>query len=129
MIDGRRVTGGVDIRAHDVVIRNSEIRGRIVNDFGGTRYRFTIEDSTVGPTSGCSSGGNGAVGVSDSTARWVRIAGFPDGFRVAGSNIVIEHSMVTLCSANPNDHSDGIQARWTWFHSIQPWPLRPSAAV
>jgi len=110
VIDGRRVTGSVDIRAHDVVIRNSEIRGRIINDFGGNRYRFTIEDSTVGPASGCSSWGNGAVGVSDYTARRVRIAGFPDGFRVAGSNILIEHSFVTLCSANPADHSDGIQA-------------------
>jgi hypothetical protein len=110
VVDGLRVTGAVDIRAHDVTIRNSEIRGRVGNDFGGTRYRFTIEDSTVAPASGCSSWGNGAVGVSDYTARRVRIAGFPDGFRVAGSHIHIEDSFVTLCSANPSDHSDGIQA-------------------
>jgi hypothetical protein len=110
VVDGVRVTGSVDVRAHDVVIRNSEIRGRIINDFGGTRYRFTVEDSTVGSTTGCSSWGNGAVGISDYTARRVRIAGFPDGFRVAGSNIRIEDSFVTLCSANPDDHSDGIQA-------------------
>jgi hypothetical protein len=110
VVDGVRVTGAVDVRAHDVVIRNSEIRGRITNDFGGTRYRFTIEDSLVGSTTGCSSWGNGAVGVSDYTARRVRIAGFPDGFRVAGSRVHIEDSFVTLCSANPDDHSDGIQA-------------------
>jgi len=110
VVDGLRVTGSVDVRAHDVVIRNSEVRGRIINDLGGTRYRFTIEDSTVGSTTGCSSWGNGAVGVADYTARRVRIAGFPDGFRVAGSNIRIEDSFVTLCSANPDDHSDGIQA-------------------
>jgi hypothetical protein len=110
VVDGLRITGDVDVRAHDVVIRNSEVRGRVINDFGGTRYRFTIEDATVGPASGCSSWGNGAVGISDYTARRVRIAGFPDGFRVAGSNIRIEDSFVTLCSANPDDHSDGIQA-------------------
>lgn len=110
VIDGRRITGTVDIRAHDVVIRNSEVQGRIANDTTGTRYRFTIEDSTVAPPSGCSSWGNGAIGVSDYTARRVRISGFPDGFRIAGSNILIEDSFVTLCSSNPDDHSDGIQA-------------------
>jgi hypothetical protein len=110
VIDGLRITGTVDIRAHDVVIRNSEIRGHVFNDSTGTRYRFTIEDSAVAPAVGCSSWGNGAIGVSDYTARRVRVSGFPDGFRVAGSNILIENSLVTLCSANPEDHSDGIQA-------------------
>jgi hypothetical protein len=110
VVDGLLVTGGIDVRADDVVIRNSEVRGPVLNDSGGRRYRFTIEDSTVAPASGCSSWGNGAVGVSNYTARRVRIAGFPDGFRIAGSDTVIEHSMVTLCSATPADHSDGIQA-------------------
>ena len=44
---GLRITGNVSIRAHDVVIRNSEIHGHVFNDSSGTRYRFTIEDSTV----------------------------------------------------------------------------------
>jgi hypothetical protein len=110
VVDGLRVTGGIEVRAEGVVIRNSEVRGPVRNDVDGRRYRFTIEDSTVGTTSGCSSWGNGAVGVSNYTARRVQVAGFPDGFRVAGSDTVIEHSMVTLCSSNPEDHSDGIQA-------------------
>lgn len=110
VIDGLRITGDVDIRANDVVIRNSEIHGHVFNDGSGTRYRFTIEDSTVAPPNGCSSWGNGAIGVSNYTARRVRISGFPDGFRIAGSNILIENSFVALCSANPEDHSDGIQA-------------------
>lgn len=110
VIDARRITGTVDIRAHDVVIRNSEIHSYIDNEHNGTRYRFTIEDSTVAPPSGCSSWGNGAIGLSNYTARRVRINGFPDGFRVAGGNILVEDSFVTLCSANPSDHSDGIQA-------------------
>jgi hypothetical protein len=110
VIDGRRITGTVDIRAHDVVIRNSEIHGNVFNDSTGTRYRFTIEDSTVAPPNGCSRWGNGAIGVSDYKASRVRISGFPDGFRIAGSNVLIEDSFVTLCSGNPDDHSDGIQA-------------------
>jgi hypothetical protein len=110
VVEGVRVTGGVDVRADGVVIRDAEVRGPVRNDFDGRRYRFTIEDSTVGTATGCSSWGNGAVGVSNYTARRVRVAGFPDGFRVAGSDTVIEHSMVTLCSSNPDDHSDGIQA-------------------
>jgi hypothetical protein len=110
VIDRLRITGTVEIRAHDVVIKNSEIHGNVFNDSTGTRYRFTIEDSTVAPPSGCSRWGNGAIGVSDYTARRVRISGFPDGFRIAGSNVLIEHSFVTLCSGNPDDHSDGIQA-------------------
>jgi hypothetical protein len=110
VVDGLRVTGGIDIRADGVVIRNTEVRGPVRNDVGGARYRFTIEDSTVAPASGCSSWGNGAVGVSNYTARRVRVAGFPDGFRVAGSDTVIRDSLVTVCSSNPDDHSDGIQA-------------------
>ena len=110
VIDGKTINGTLDIRAHDVVIKNSQINGPIMNDNTSTRYRFTVEDSFIrGAASGCSSWGNGAVGVAEYTARRVRISGFPDGFRVAGSNILIEDSHVTLCSANVNDHSDGIQ--------------------
>lgn len=110
VVDRLRITGSVDIRAHDVVIRNSEIHGSVLNDGAGTRYRFTIEDSTIGPPDGCGRWGNGAIGVSDYKASRVRIAGLPDGFRIAGSNVLIEDSFVTLCSADPADHSDGIQA-------------------
>jgi hypothetical protein len=110
VIDGLRITGSVDIRAHDVVIRNSEIQGSVLNDSTGTRYRFAIEDSTVAPPNGCGSWGNGAIGVSNYRASRVRITGLPDGFRIAGSNVLIEDSFVSLCSANPEDHSDGIQA-------------------
>jgi hypothetical protein len=110
VVNGLRVTGNVSVRAHDVVIRNSEIHGSVLNDSTGTRFRFTIEDSTVAPPSGCSRWGNGAIGVSNYTASRVRISGFPDGFRIAGSNVLIEDSFVTLCSADPDDHSDGIQA-------------------
>jgi hypothetical protein len=100
---GRLVTGDVNVSASNVVIRNSEIRGRISNSSGGS---FTIEDSLVGPASGCAS--IEAVGYSNYTARRVRMRNVSDGFRVSGSNILIEDSFVLLCSQS-GDHSDGIQ--------------------
>jgi hypothetical protein len=103
VMDGWLVTGTVTIAANNVVIRNSEIRGGIHNRNGES---FTIEDSTVGPTSGCN--GNDAIGYSNYTARRVRLRNFGDGFRVSGSNILIEDSYMLLCS-NPGDHSDGVQ--------------------
>lgn len=110
VIENKLVTGNIDIRAQNVVIRNTEIRGAVMNDNVSTQYPFTIEDSTVGPPTGCSSYGNGAIGISQYTARRVHIRNLPDGFRVAGGNITIEDSYVNVCSSNPNDHSDGIQA-------------------
>jgi hypothetical protein len=103
VLDGRLVTGDVTVSANNVVIRNSEIRGRITNSSGGS---FTIQDSLVGPVSGCAS--IEAVGYSNYTARRVRMRNVSDGFRVSGSNILIEDSFVLLCSQS-GDHSDGIQ--------------------
>jgi hypothetical protein len=110
VVENKRVTGSINVRADNVVIRNSQIDGAVINDSTATRYSFTIEDSTVGPATGCSSFGNGGIGVANYTARRVVVRNFPDGFRVAGSNIMIQDSYAVLCSANPNDHSDGIQA-------------------
>jgi len=103
VLENTLVTGDVIVRASNVIIRNSEIRGRVQNS--GTQS-FTIEDSTVGPTSGCNS--LEAVGYGNYTARRVRIRNFGDGFRVGESNIIIADSFVQLCS-NPGDHSDGVQ--------------------
>jgi hypothetical protein len=103
VISGRKVTGSVVVLASNVVIKNSEIHGEIKNPSG---QHFTLEDSTVGPPSGCSSAA--AVGDENYSARRVRIRNFGDGFRVSGNNILIEDSFLSLCS-NPGDHGDGIQ--------------------
>ncbi|HSX34117.1 MAG TPA: DUF4082 domain-containing protein [Candidatus Saccharimonadales bacterium] len=110
VIENKRVSGNIDIRTSGVIIRNTEVTGAVINDNTSNHYAFTIEDSTVGPASGCSSFGNGGIGISDYTARRVVVRNFPDGFRVAGGNITIQDSYAQLCSANVNDHSDGIQA-------------------
>jgi hypothetical protein len=110
VIAGKRITGSVIIGGNGVVIRNSEILGKVDNNAGSNSSRpsFTIEDSTLGPAS-CGSISDGVIGVANYTAKRVRIKNQPDGFRIAGSNVLIEDSYVTVCSKNPDDHSDGIQ--------------------
>jgi hypothetical protein len=105
VIDGVLITGSVRITAANVVIRNSEIRGTVWNS-GNESKAFTIEDSTIGPPSGCAS--NNAIGFANYTLRRVHIRNFSDGPRVSGSNITVEDSFMLICS-NSGDHSDGIQ--------------------
>jgi hypothetical protein len=109
VIDSRRVTGNIDVRAAGVVIKNSQIDGIVVNDNVAAHPAFTIQDSTVGTTT-CSRHTAGAIGTKNYTAKRVKLQNFPDGFRIAGSNVLIQDSYVKLCSADPADHSDGIQA-------------------
>lgn len=47
VIDAKRITGTLTIRALNVVIRNSEINGSIYNDENGPGSSFTITDSSV----------------------------------------------------------------------------------
>ena len=111
-IVGKRITGSLSIQANSVVIRNSEILGAVVNWYDGGSWSFTIEDSTVGAEEGCSGDyTNFAIGVDNYVARRVLVRGFPDGFRLGGpKDVTVEDSYVTLCVADPSDHSDGIQA-------------------
>ena len=109
VVENRRVTGNIDVRAAGVVIKNSQIDGIVVNDNVAAHPAFTIQDSTVGTTT-CSRHTAGAIGTKNYTAKRVKLQNFPDGFRIAGSNVLIQDSYVKLCSADPADHSDGIQA-------------------
>jgi hypothetical protein len=111
-IVGKRITGSLSIEANNVVIKNSEIIGTVINWYNGGSWSFTIEDSTVGAKDGCPGDyTNFAIGVDNYVARRVLVRGFPDGFRLGGpKDVTIEDSYVTLCTADPEDHSDGIQA-------------------
>jgi hypothetical protein len=111
-IVGKRITGSLNIQANNVVIKNSEIIGAVVNWDNGGSWKFTIEDSTVGAKDGCPGDYTSfAVGEDNYVARRVLIRGFPDGFRIGGpKGVTIEDSYVTLCSSSPSDHSDGVQA-------------------
>lgn len=110
VVDGKKISGDVDIRAAGVVIKNSEISGRIINDNVAAHPAFVVEDSTVGPATGCSATGEGAIGTKNYTVKRVHVRGFSDGFRVAGSNVTIQDNYVKLCATDPNAHSDGVQA-------------------
>jgi hypothetical protein len=105
VIDGCIYTGDVIVTANNVTIRNSEIRGKVSRSNSGS---FTIEDSTVGPTSGCS-GADGQIQYSNYTARRVHVRNVGDAFRVSGSNVLIVDSFVGPMCSRSGDHSDGIQ--------------------
>lgn len=106
VIEGKRITGQLAVKAKGVIIRKSELLGGVNNFTGSGSYPYTIEDSTVGPASGCY--GDFAIGAENFTARRVLIRNSSDGFRVSGDNIVIEDSFAKVCT-DPSNHSDGIQ--------------------
>lgn len=110
VVDSKNITGDIDVRASGVVIKNSKISGTVTNDNVSSHPSFTIQDSQVGSDTVCSAWGNGAIGIENYTALRVKLVGFSDGFRVAGSNILIKDNFVKLCGTDPNAHSDGIQA-------------------
>ncbi len=110
VVDKRKISGSVDVRAPGVVIKNSEIAGRVINDNTANHYVFSLENSTVGPATGCSTFTAGAIGTKNYTAKKVLLRGYVDGFRIAGGNVLIEDSYVKLCGNDPAYHSDGIQA-------------------
>jgi hypothetical protein len=70
VIDSKTVNCYLEIRAANVVIRNSRINGRVWIDSPGPNYSFTITDSTVdaGEVNGTSNDGNKAIGKSHFTA-------------------------------------------------------------
>ncbi|GAA0952502.1 hypothetical protein [Nonomuraea longicatena] len=105
-LDGLRIKGDLVVLADDVVITNSVIEGRILNEKDRKHKRFTIADSTVGPEQGCDS--LPAIGDGEYTAVRVHVRNHGDGIRDAGDDIVVMDSFIDLCS-NPKDHSDGIQ--------------------
>jgi hypothetical protein len=106
VFEGKRVTGSIYVAANNVTIRNVEVHGRVSGHVNGGGHPFTIEDSTVGPPTGCLA--VEAVAYEHYTARRVHVRNVGDAFRVSGDDVLIQDSYVSLCS-RPGDHSDGIQ--------------------
>ncbi|MGH3864458.1 hypothetical protein [Actinokineospora sp.] len=111
VIDGMHITGTLLIRANNVVIRNSQIDGSVLNyddnaDIDGA-FPFTITDSTVGTTT-CKSTDT-AIGTGNFTVERVHIRGFGDGIRASAPNITVRDSFIKLCTNDPSTHADGIQ--------------------
>lgn len=106
VLDSVHVTGDVTVTGNGVVIKNSQIDGTVRNI--DSRPSFTIQDSQVGRDDVVNADGNGAIGNSNYTARRVKLINFPDGFRVAGSNVDIQDSYVKVTGIN-GVHADGLQ--------------------
>ena len=118
LIDGWRITGSLLIRAHNVVVRNSEVYTRIYNQASGVAYNgLVIVDTTIGPPSGNSGATTGAIGVCGYVARRVEIRNAPEGWRVGGDGysggrcgpVEISDSYARLRSTGNCDHNDGVQ--------------------
>ena len=116
VIDGCRYTGNVTIAADGVRIRNSRILGAIRTQGGATDFRFTVEDSEIGPEEGCGSF-EALIGVRNYVARRNYLHSNGDGFRLAGDDITIKHNFVETCDL-PGDHSDGIQGFGTGAKNV-----------
>lgn len=106
IIDGKHIAGDLVITANNVIVRNSQIDGSVLNDYSGVVYPFSIVDSTVGSTEGCNTAP--AVGDGQYSASRILVRNHGDGFRAASDDVTIKDSFVDLCS-NPGDHSDGMQ--------------------
>jgi len=107
------VTGAIEVQARNVTIRRVRVYGPIDNYYAGTTYGgLLIEDTEIGPDTGINEGdteGSG-IGIGGYTARRVEVHNVIDGFRVGGSDIVIEDSFVDV-GTWPGEcpHYDGVQ--------------------
>ncbi|MDO8106798.1 right-handed parallel beta-helix repeat-containing protein [Isoptericola sp. b441] len=122
LLDGLDIRGYVTIRARDVVIRNSVIRGgtpgtssRGLVTVPSAQYSLTIEDSTLAPT--ISSPLQDGIRGMSFTARRVEIRGVVDGAHLYGDHVTIANSWLhgnTHFAHDPNhgggpSHDDSIQ--------------------
>src|SRR6185503_2425061 len=119
VIDGKKITGRVNVTGNGVVIRNSEVYGGVSN--GSGHWTFSVVDTTLGAPDGNGCNGDPAVMFDKYTVTRVLIRNFSDLFRAtsnpqanhsfsnsAASDITVQDSFSVLCS-NAGDHADGFQ--------------------
>ena len=94
----------LNVTGNAVVIRNSELLAGIGS--GPSTAAYTIEDSTIGPASGCNT--DAALGHYNFTGRRIEIRNMADGVRSEGPNILFEDSYMKLCQT-AGSHGDGLQ--------------------
>ena len=117
IIEGKRITGDIVINHNNVIIRNSEVYGHIKND-RGVNETFVVEDSTVGPPSGCLS--DAAIGISHFTVNRVYLRNYAEGVRAEWldesnpslslvGQIMVKDSYFKFCNPGVDNHGDAIQ--------------------
>ncbi len=111
-IDARNVTGYIDVRADNVTIKRTKVSLYITNSGKNLLIEDTVVGSSNAPNTCNDAGASGGVGIGDRdfTMRRVYIRGWSDGVRISGSNVIVEDSLIVVCSNNPADHGDGVQA-------------------
>jgi len=113
VIDAWHITGTLIIQAANVVIKNSQIDDHIDNE-AAPSSSFTINDSTVGPTT-CSTEGWPSINGHHFTANRVHLRNHQDSVDMVGDAITIADSLFQPCyqpaSVVGSDgfHSDGVQ--------------------
>jgi hypothetical protein len=120
VIDKWHITGNLNIKAPNVVVKNTQIDQSVFNRFGPggdsqtNTYPYTISDSTIGPATGCIR----AAGLQEAnyTATRVHIRGVDHGVDMSEpGHVLVQDSYLVMCwlppSVTPPDgsHVDGIQ--------------------
>jgi hypothetical protein len=106
VVNGKDITGSVVVRAPNVTIKNSRIKGSgaycVQTQSGGS---VTIEDSEI--VGGCEN----AIGFDDWTARRVEIRGtYGDGVKL-GSDVLLQDSWIHDLTPASGAHADGGQVQ------------------
>ena len=122
VVDGLDVRGFVDVRAKNVTIRNSVVRGgtpgngsRGLVTVPSASYSLVIEDSTLSPS--ISSPFNDGLRGMNITARRIEVRGVVDSAHLYGDDVTIEDSWLhsnAHFASDPNQggrasHDDGVQ--------------------
>lgn len=104
----RRWTCRVHV-AGAVTIRGSELLAGVQVDSGS----LVIEDSTLGPESGCGGSNMPVLAYANYTARRVEVRNSSEGARSEGPNILIEDSFFGMCELPDPAHGDAFQGCFT----------------
>ncbi len=135
VIDGKTFSGGIDIRASGVVIKNSVINGTVAVDDAanysrannGTTPVVTIQDSLIDCHAAMGSSG---ITEAHFIARRVEITRCENGLDM-NQDILVEDSYIhNLGDAGSDPHSDGAQCaqgHWngsTYINGSKNWTLR-----
>jgi hypothetical protein len=109
VIDSKTITGDLQIKATDVVIKNSKItNGSVYTPDGATNYSFTLQDSEVSNPGGVGSAGRTMVGEANFTVLRSEISGGNRGI-YCRKNCTVQDSYVHGIQVVDNLHASAIR--------------------
>jgi hypothetical protein len=106
VIDGYVIEGGLEIRADNVTIKNSLVRGQVLAGYGSEQTGLKVIDTTIDGQGKASS--ESAIGDANYSCIRCDITGFGNGPRMY-RNVTVQDSWIhDLCCYTPGDHRSGI---------------------